>query len=159
MIIAITGHRPQHLPPGAEPNVKALVAWALREMKATMLISGMALGVDQWAAEVALDLGVPLLAAIPCSDQDRFWTPQTRAKYHSLLARAQHSDIVQAPYHSGCMQERNIWMVDRAAMVLAVFNGTSGGTAHCVKYAIETRARRPLPILKYDPNTLKSEWL
>ena len=33
------------------------------------------------------------------------------------------------------MQERNIFMVDRADEILAVWNGTSGGTKNCIDYA------------------------
>lgn len=37
-----------------------------------------------------------------------------------------------APY---LMQKRNEYMVDLSDKVIAVWNGKSGGTANCVKYA------------------------
>ena len=33
------------------------------------------------------------------------------------------------------MQERNEWMVNNCDVLIAVWDGTSGGTANCVKYA------------------------
>ncbi|PAD70641.1 hypothetical protein CHH83_02225 [Bacillus sp. 7586-K] len=33
------------------------------------------------------------------------------------------------------MQKRNEWMVDNSDYVIAVWDGTKGGTGNCVKYA------------------------
>ena len=38
-------------------------------------------------------------------------------------------------YHPYKMQLRNQYMVDNSNIVLAVWNGSSGGTANCVRYA------------------------
>jgi uncharacterized phage-like protein YoqJ len=131
-------------------------------MKAQWLISGMALGVDQWAVEEALLLKVPVLAAIPCREQEKFWGTAAKGKYFDLLAKTQAQQYVtEGPYFKHVMQTRNEWMVDRANVVVAIFDGTPGGTANCVKYAIESRARtqRQLQILRYDPVSSKSEWI
>jgi uncharacterized phage-like protein YoqJ len=45
------------------------------------------------------------------------------------------------------MQIRNEWMVDRADQVIAIWDGTSGGTANCVEYATKMNK----PILRIDP--------
>ena len=41
----------------------------------------------------------------------------------------------------GAYQKRNIWMVDHSALVLAFFNGESGGTANTIRYAEEHSVR------------------
>lgn len=49
---------------------------------------------------------------------------------------------VSREYHDGCMLERNRYLVDHAACLLAVYNGERrGGTAMTVRYAGE-RGRR-----------------
>ena len=38
-------------------------------------------------------------------------------------------------YKPYLMQRRNIWMVDESDYVIAVWDGSNGGTGNCVKYA------------------------
>ena len=163
MIVCVTGHRPQGLPkdvsgaPTLESAVRTAARWLLTEHKATWLLSGMALGVDQWVAEEALTVpGVQVCAAIPCLQQERFWSRDAQAKYIDLLSRVHAKHFVTTePYRKHVMQLRNQWMVDQAALVFAVFGGTPGGTANCVKYAIAARK----PILRFDPTTRSGEWI
>ena len=102
-------------------------------------ISGMALGVDQLFGLVALKLrneGRPirLTAAIPCVGQEKPW--KSKEYWQRLVDSADEVVYVsRQPYTPSCMQLRNKWMVDRADEVLAVWNGSSGGTASCLKYA------------------------
>jgi nucleoside 2-deoxyribosyltransferase len=49
-----------------------------------------------------------------------------------------------------CMQDRNIWMVDHCDALIAVWDGTSGGTANCVGYA----KRVGKPIVYIDPTNI-----
>lgn len=167
MIIFATGHRPQKLQmPGIEGRVKQLFHWVFQTYKPTWFITGMALGVNQWSAEEALLLKVPVLAAIPCREQEKFWGKEAKGKYYELLSKVQAAGgatqyVTEGPYEKHVMQKRNEWMADCSNMGVAVFDGTSGGTANCVRYTLEMRVRanRPLPILKYDPVSSKSEWL
>lgn len=169
MIVCVTGHRPQRFetikwnePESIEHGIRTMFRWFFTEssVKIDWFITGMALGVDQWACEEALAHNVPVLAAIPCIEQEKFWLPSSRAKYHELLSRVQAVEYVtREPYRKEVMQVRNMWMVDRANMLVAVFTGTAGGTANCVKYAIETKAKRPMPILQYNPENKQSVWL
>jgi uncharacterized phage-like protein YoqJ len=48
------------------------------------------------------------------------------------------------------MQDRNIWMVDHCDALIAVWDGTSGGTANCVRYAQKVGK----PIVFIDPYDL-----
>jgi hypothetical protein len=67
-VIAVTGHR--DLRPGDVPQLRAAVREVLTDLRGRtqqrlLLLSGLAEGADQLAAEVALDEGVLLAAAIP----------------------------------------------------------------------------------------------
>lgn len=48
------------------------------------------------------------------------------------------------------LHARNHWMVDRAHLLVAVFDGSPGGTAECVRYA----EQRAVPVLRLDPAAL-----
>lgn len=39
------------------------------------------------------------------------------------------------------MQLRNKWMVDKSDIVIAVWDGSEGGTNNCVQYATENKKR------------------
>lgn len=147
-IVCATGHRPQKLY-GYNLYDSRWLALG-RRMRSFMLdrlkrhgrircVSGMALGVDQLFALVALKLrdqgaDVEVACAIPCRDQNRAWKDD--AWWRNIMERADsHVFVHDGPYDYACMQKRNEWMVDNCGEVLAVWDGSSGGTANCVKYA------------------------
>jgi uncharacterized phage-like protein YoqJ len=141
LIVAVTGHRPDKLGGYNTPNpmyslvVKGL-ADAFEKLKPDFIITGMALGTDQWAAEIAFNMGIPFVAAIPFDGFHMKWIPSSQAKYHWLLSVAyQKVTVSQGGYEPAKMQIRNQWMIDSCNQVIAVFNGTSGGTANCLGYA------------------------
>ena len=45
--------------------------------------------------------------------------------------------MVQEEYSSGCMQRRNRYLVDHAAMLIAVHDGLPGGTQKTIAYAMK----------------------
>jgi uncharacterized phage-like protein YoqJ len=145
MRVAFTGHRPDKLG-GFGPNnhtrtrVKASIKVELEHLLAEhpdlRVISGMALGVDQWAAEVCIELKIPFIAAVPCEGQDNLWSGPTQQHYRELLEHADEVHLVtQGPYASWKMHKRNQWMVDNCDHLIAVWDGSGGGTANCVAYA------------------------
>ena len=104
-------------------------------------ISGMALGVDQWAAEIVLELKIAnpniiLESALPCITQAAKWTEEQRSRYIDLLAKSDIITYVNYHYSDTCMYERNKYLVDNADVLLAVYNGKpNSGTAQTVSYA------------------------
>lgn len=141
MIVAFTGHRPNKLGGYRIPNptwrwVCFMIREELERLKPLHAISGMALGVDQWAARICVKLGIPFTAAIPFSGQELVWPFADRAAYHDLLSRAEKQIVICEPgYSAAKMQRRNEWMVDNCDVLIAVWDGTSGGTGNCVQYA------------------------
>jgi uncharacterized phage-like protein YoqJ len=141
MIVAFTGHRPDKLGGYKLPNPTYLhvcqqIDKTLRDLKPDKVISGMALGIDQWAAHIAYKLKIPFLAAIPFEGQEKAWPIKSQLTFHLLLKLAAEKVIVSpGGYSAAKMQVRNEWMVDHCDKLIAVWDGTPGGTGNCVNYA------------------------
>jgi len=141
MIVAFTGHRPNKLGGYSFPNpVSRWICWRIREeleqLKPTRAISGMAQGVDQWAAMVCINMKIPFTAAVPFVGQESMWPDAAKQRWRFLLGKAAEVVVVcEGNYAAAKMQKRNEWMVDHADVLLAVWDGTSGGTGNCVGYA------------------------
>jgi predicted Rossmann fold nucleotide-binding protein DprA/Smf involved in DNA uptake len=137
---AATGHRPDKLG-GYGPAVAArLRRGATRFLEGrrntTEAVGGMALGWDTAWALAALDVGVPLVAALPFKGQESRWPVESQRLYHWILERAAEVVIVcPGGYSPDKMQRRNEWMVDRCDELAALWDGSAGGTANCVAYA------------------------
>ena len=142
MIIAVSGHRPQKCGGFKIPNpthnyICHNIERILLEEKPNKVISGMALGVDQSFARIAYKLNIPFIAAIPFVGQQSIWPTTAQELYKEILSLAEEVIIVsKGSYSSEKMQIRNEWMVDRADKILGIWNGTNGGTANCIKYAL-----------------------
>lgn len=141
--IAVTGHRPDKLGGySATENFKAI----RRHMREFLeqapdgeleLISGGALGIDQFWMEVGLYLDLPVVAALPFRGYDSRWPAESRKKYAQLLDKCQSVHYVSDEgYSPSKLQIRNIWMVDNCDVLVAYWNGSSGGTQNCYDYAI-----------------------
>lgn len=138
-VLAGTGHRPDKLGGyGAEVSARLvdLARAALVKYQPDEVISGMALGWDTALALAAIELGIPLTAAVPFEGQERKWRPEQQEVFRAILARATTVVIVSpGGYAVWKMQVRNEWMVDRATGLLALWNGSGGGTGNCIEYA------------------------
>lgn len=134
MILGITGHRKlQH----SIIDISKQVENYFELSKPDLIISGMALGFDTLCVEVALDMGIPVTAAIPCDDQDKFWSITQKRKYAKLLELCTIHEVSPGPYTPDKMKIRNKWIVDNANKMLAYLIDQKGGTWHCVNYAKE----------------------
>jgi len=138
-VLAGTGHRPDKLGGyGARVSARLvdLARVVLVKHRPDEVISGMALGWDTALALAAIELGIPLTAAVPFEGQERKWRPEQQEQFRAILALATTVVIVSpGGYAVWKMQTRNEWMVDRATGVLALWNGSGGGTGNCIEYA------------------------
>ena len=103
-------------------------------------ICGMAIGCDMLFAEEVLALrarypDVHLEAAIPCGTQPDRWAVAQRQRYNLLLNQCDQVSVLQIGYTADCMQRRNRYMVDRASLLLACYDGRPGGTMNTILYA------------------------
>lgn len=147
---AFTGHRPQRLPFGFDESDPRCINLKMRlrdeiirqieEKSVFRFLSGMAIGVDQYAAEIVCELKgqyphIELECVIPCENQAVKWSFKARERYFNLVARCDKETMIQRQYTPDCMQKRNIYMADNAKKLIAVWDGHSSGTANTVKYA------------------------
>ncbi|MFZ5975160.1 MAG: SLOG family protein [Bacillota bacterium] len=157
-----TGHRPQNLVFGFDEEhaaclrikrelhtqVKKAVADGYR-----FFVSGMAMGVDLWAAEAVLSLrkqvpGVFLVCVLPCATQAARWSSGLRARHARILGACDDVITMQPVYTRACMFERNREMIERSNRVIAVYDGRRrGGTCFTVNLA----RREGLEVVVIDP--------
>jgi uncharacterized phage-like protein YoqJ len=141
MILGITGHRPGKLGSYSIPNptYSFIVSESRRfieEHKPEKIITGMALGYDQWLAELAIELNIPFIAALPFAGQELYWPQPSQEHYRALLAHAEQMVVVSiGGFASWKMQVRNQWIVDNSTNMLAAYDGSLGGTHNCLEYA------------------------
>lgn len=159
--IAVTGHRPNKLW-GYNLNERHYIE--LQHRFETELVNrgctdawtGMALGADTVFAHAVLALrdrgvDIKLHCAIPCQGHSSRWFAESVREYNRIVERADEAVIVtNAPYAPQLMQIRNEYMVDRADLVLALWDGTSGGTGNCVRYA----QRKGVPVAILNPRDI-----
>ena len=161
-----TGHRPQKLGYGENSiqcdelknRLEELIIELIEKEGVTHFISGVALGVDTYAANIVLNLktqypGITLECAIPCETQAVKWNERDRDIYYDLLVKCDKKTLLQQKYSSDCMQKRNEYMVDNSDYVIAVWNGKPSGTGNTVKYA---KMKNKLVFL-VNPQTLELE--
>lgn len=140
MTVAATGHRPDKLGGYNQKAFEKLYDiafdWLMKEQP-HKCISGMALGWDQAFAKAAMDLGIKVIAAIPFKGQSDVWPVQSRNFYNKLLKNELCRKVIvnDGAYQYWFMQTRNEWMVDHCDKLLAMWDGSTGGTYNCIKYA------------------------
>lgn len=156
-----TGHRPEKLPWGkneADLRCIALKRKIFDAVEAAYIdgkrhfICGMARGCDFYFAEAVLALreektDVTLEAAIPCAVQSASWSAPQRERWESLVAACDRKTVLQDGYTPDCMLRRNRYMVERSSLVIAVYDGSDGGTRRTLEYAI----REKIPFIDIDP--------
>lgn len=165
-----TGHRPQDL--GGYDESNPMNVWVKQQLAKCIVgfhkkygtrewITGLALGVDQWAAEVVLwlkeneGLDLYLVGMKPFTSQHIKWNERSQERFHRICELCDELIICQPdPYAPWKMDYRNKEMVNRAKATLAVWSGKSGGTGNCVKYAHS----RKKPIYRIDPITKTLFW-
>lgn len=146
-----TGHRPAKLPwryDESDPRCKTLKAKIKDAVELAYeqgyrhFLCGMAMGCDLYFCESVLTLrqqhpDVTVEAAIPCPTQADTWPANQRARYRDLVDACDFETMVSSAYTPSCMQRRNRYMVDHASLLIAAFDGSSGGTRYTVEYAMK----------------------
>jgi len=154
----ISGMRPFKLPD--DLDLSKLLRRLKEEIRASIrqgytdFQTGMAMGVDIWAAKIVLRLkkeenpDLRLCCCLPCETQADEWKKAWRDEYYYILSEADEAVCLQKQYSAGCMQKRNRMMVDSSSRLIAVYDGSpAGGTAQTVAYA----RQQGLQIALIDP--------
>ena len=139
--VMITGNRPFKLNKDKALIAKGKMFDYLQYLKSIygdelLVLTGMALGPDQWAAEICMDLKIKFDAYLPFQDQDSRWTWQQKQYYEKLLGNANRVLIAEmnAPIGGAAYLKRNSMMVNDCNYAIAVFNGDyQSGTGSTVR--------------------------
>lgn len=151
MKVGVTGHRPAKLVGGWRAYENGGVGfygfldfmyYYLRALDTDELVSGMALGFDTIAASAAIGTAIKLHAYVPFEGHHRKWKENEQNTFHSIMRR--ENTIPHIPtkkpqgYGEVCLMldNRNKDIVDSGIDILvSLWDGSSGGTANCIKYA------------------------
>jgi len=138
--VGVTGHR--------HNSLESLAAYerGLRmffsEHKPAMVYLGMALGVDQLAADIVLDMRLPFTAVVPFPSQAEPWPIPCQQRYRRLLSQAHEvvmvsrRDPVDKRQAVEMLLARNRIIVERSDVIIACWSGVrSGGTWHTMRLA------------------------
>ena len=152
--VAFTGHRPPACGSyNGQDRLGLAVKRAIREklevLRPDRVITGCALGVDQWAAVIATDLGIPTIWAVPFVGFDARWPLESRAELRRIYKEAlyrvpgtRHHIVCRPGYSAIKLQRRNEWMCDQLISkddwLVAVHNGSCGGTENCIQYYLRS---------------------
>jgi uncharacterized phage-like protein YoqJ len=113
-------------------------------------LSGGAIGIDLLAAHHLIDLGqrVELVTPFPPDVQSTRWSPGQRQSLRDVLARVAAVEVLRTCYHVAGYRERNQRMLERADLLVVVWDGGgAGGTASMVSGA----RRRGMPVIHLWP--------
>lgn len=164
--VCFTGHRPSKLG-GYDWNDKFNVKIRdnIKEVLETLLkhypneqfhfIFGGALGFDQFATQVALELKneyknrkITLEIAVPFKNQPNKWFNKEDIKrynnqlkltdkvtYVDKLEKYKIPGFKEGLYHPVKMQKRNEYMVDNSNIIIAYWDSSKSGTGNCIRYA------------------------
>ena len=137
-----TGHRPYKLQADEETIREKLTAAIDQAIDRgyTTFITGMAQGTDIWAAEIVLSRHrhnpkLKLVCALPHPGFERAWDEEWQSRYNAIRDQADYEQTICSFYAKTAYQKRNMWMVDRSSLLIAVFNGEPGGTLNTIEYA------------------------
>ena len=163
---AFTGPRPQNLPynetsPQCDRLKTALREEVLRlyQLGVRRYLTGAATGVDIWAGEIVIELhrqhtDMELHCIIPFDGQSEKWSTNDQARYRSIMEQS-NVTILSPIEYSGAYRNRNQYLVDHSAYLIAVFDPDKpprrGGTLMTVNMA----RRNGLRIIYVSPDTEK----
>ncbi len=165
--VAFTGHRPEKLSfRESEKDEKYLrfrkiqlkIIKRLAELGYTRFISGMARGFDMWAAEDVCALKkenehIKLVCAVPYVGQQEAWRGEYKSRWEKVVSQSDEVVYTSNQYSKSCFHIRNRYMVDNSEVVVCCFDGTAGGTAYTVDYAL----KHDKIVIQINPDTCNVE--
>jgi uncharacterized phage-like protein YoqJ len=142
MKVSGTGHRPDKLGGYSKEVQTKLVRFLTIVLTQTKVFypiyevnSGMALGYDQALCYACRAVGIKYNAHIPFEGFESKWTSESKREYYSLLDNANKVKVVCSAYSLSAYQKRNESLVNDGDLILALWDGSYGGTRNCIMYA------------------------
>lgn len=140
--VAVTGHRPDKLGGYTAYESHKAIRRHMRDFLEQapdgelVLLSGGALGIDQFWIEVGLYLELPVIAILPFKGYDSKWPIASQQKYKELLEKCEDVIYIGSEYSHDLYQKRNEFLVDNSDVLVAYCDGSDSGTKNCIDYAI-----------------------
>lgn len=142
--VMITGNRPFKLDKDKAHIAREKMHEYLKDLKSVygndlVILTGMALGPDQWAAEICINLGIKFVAYLPFKGQELRWTTTQQSKYLKMLIVASEVKVASDVQSNSAYLRRNGHVVNDCDCAIAVFNGDyksgTGSTVRKLEYA------------------------
>ncbi|HHX57514.1 MAG TPA: DUF1273 domain-containing protein [Clostridiales bacterium] len=147
--VCFSGHRPMKLPGKGDWSdrrtkiIKSMLYYRIHtsiEEGYTHFITGLARGIDLWAAMFVLELKsqhpeLSLICVKPTEDHGNKFTGEDKYMLEYALFHADKIVCTSPSYHANCYRIRNQYMVDNSSQLIAVVNDYASGTGQTIKYA------------------------
>ncbi len=149
--VCFTGHRPEKFPKcGTGQNsdnimkiVKSMLYYRIYEAAQSgyeYFISGLARGVDLWAAEAVIDIqksfpDIKLICASPFPEHGQSFRGQDLWNFNNILEKAHSIVCTSESYSKDCYFIRNRYMVDHSSFLIGVVDNFKSGTGQTISYA------------------------
>ena len=137
-----TGNRSSKLNRSADECKRLLVQAVMDgyEQGFRVFISGMAEGVDRWAAMAVITLrcfypDIRLVTASPFPARRKILEIDEESM---LLSLADQNCVISEGYWSGAYDKRNRWMLEQSSRLIALIDDPKGGSGNTVRYAQKT---------------------
>lgn len=146
----ITGHRPKKLIFGynekdhrcvkLKQELRRIIVDLIETENVNQFYSGMALGIDQYFAEIIINLKkiyphIKLIAVLPCKEQDKLWNIRAKRRYQTILDNCDQIIYVNEKYSNDCMLIRDQFLVENIDIIIGVCNDRFSGTGYTLEYA------------------------
>lgn len=109
-----------------------------------IFLTGCAMGVDIWCGEIVLQLmkkykDIQLFSILPCNNYYINWSENYKQRLKNIMKNCTKTILLQERYLNDCYLKRNIYLVDKANLILAVYdiNSDKSGTKSTLQYAIK----------------------
>lgn len=147
--VCFSGHRPEKLP-GRGKNDSAETAFIMDLLRTkieesiregyTRFFSGVARGIDLWAAQTVLELrktnpDIELVCVKPVENQGHNFPEEDKLLYESVISKADLVICTSKEYSRNCYTVRNHYMVDHAEKLIAFVSNYRSGTGQTINYA------------------------
>lgn len=165
--VSFTGHRPSKFSFGYNENnvdcikLKSLLINEIENLYLSgykVFLTGCAMGVDMWCAEIVLDLkrkfnDIELYCIMPFKNQSERWAEDYKVRFNYIIKNCDKALLLQKEYDANCYFKRNKFLVKHSTVIISVYDEkhSNSGTKNTLNYALSLNKN----IILINPNLLK----
>ena len=143
MIVSCTGHRWSNFTKAMDKKtIKANVKKWFKDNanRIEYHTNGMTIGFDQICAVAAIEAQVPVVAVLPCKNQEKYWSEKDKEIYSSLLKQCYQIEYISENHYNGCELDRNTKLVEMSDYMLTLRDTiearSHGGTLSTIRKSL-----------------------